>query len=180
MGYEEWNYVSPWREPYHAIAISTDARSAPERDCRGNHVNIDFGVLALSCAVVLLGFLRHIQAGRDRRTMGVLVEGKWVDEPLLGRNRRALHPQGLLANSRLPRISGLTMLAARAVSFVQMLGKLARKRKSSPRYQIWMGLRDCVLADEKDQRSARERFHPGGQDRPSARAGGRLVKSGGA
>ena len=39
--------------------------------------------------------------------------------------------------------------------------------RSSPRYQLWLGLRHGGDANQKDQRAARKRFHHGGQDRPA-------------
>src|SRR6266478_7033214 len=52
-------------------------------------------------------------------------------------------------------------------------GVTRRKRSAPSRDQLWLGLRNDLAADKKDQRAARERLHHGGQARPHRQREGR-------
>lgn len=62
-----------------------------------------------------------------------------------------------------------------ALTFVQQVGELAETEGASPRHQLWVGLRYGDLANQKDQRSARERLHCCREDRPPVRSSEALV-----
>ena len=52
-----------------------------------------------------------------------------------------------------------------ALKFVQEARRTCRTRSTPPGHQLRLGLRHGEPADQEDQRPARERFHPSGQDR---------------
>src|SRR5262249_13115218 len=63
-------------------------------------------------------------------------------------------------------------------------GGTRRNRSAPSRDQLWLGLRNDLAPDKKDQRAARKRLHHGGQARPACRrdgflGSGRLAQHGG-
>ena len=54
-----------------------------------------------------------------------------------------------------------------ALALVQQVGELAEAEGHHPDISFWLGLRHGGDANEEDQRTARKRFHHGGQDRPA-------------
>src|SRR4029077_10889221 len=57
----------------------------------------------------------------------------------------------------------------RGVCLRRARGGTRRNRSAPSRDQLWLGLRNDLAPDKKDQRAARKRLHHGGQARPGCR-----------